>query len=171
MSNRNFILSFAILCLFWTLPLFGQATCSGEIGFTNVRSAVNPSDVIFLNLFSTVSLPSGTCLPAEIRLSASFYDADQNLVCSGIIENFSQQNASVQNTNLELRPGNIVEFVRLRLPQRPAPKRLVCMNPEGNIEVPPIEIIKAVSLRLRATILPKGGGVATSEARMILSGR
>ena len=146
-----------------------QSFCPAEIAFTNTRAVVNPTDVVYLNLFSTVS--AGSCLGAEIRLSASFYDVDQNLICTGIIENFTTQTVNVANTNIEVRPANIVEFVRQRLPTRPAPRRLMCMNPEGNIEVPPIEISKAASLRLRATILPKGGGVATTEARMTFSGR
>src|SRR3989442_1211796 len=95
------------------------------------------------------SEPAGTCLPAEIRLMAAFYDAEQNLICSGIIESIAVQNTNSQSTNIELRPLNMVEFVRQRLATNPPPKRLFCMNPEGNVEVAPTEIARATSLRLR----------------------
>ena len=61
---------------------------------------------------------------------------------------------------------NFVEFVRLRAPTNPPPKRLFCMNLEGNIEVAQTDVGRAASVRLRATILSKSGGVATSEVRM-----
>jgi hypothetical protein len=59
-------------------------------------------------------------------------------------------------------------FVRVVTPLRPPFKRLVCNNLEGNIEVAQSEVVKAVSVRLRATILPQYGGVHTSEARVSL---
>jgi hypothetical protein len=155
--------------VFWTVPAAAQGVCSTEIEFTNPKPNVSGIGKLELNLFSTVSQPAGSCLPAEIRLMAAFYDADQDLICSGIIEAAGMQSNHVQSTNFEVWPFNLVEFVRLRIPTNPPPKRLFCMNPEGNIEVAKTDILRAASLRLRATILPKGGGVATSEIRMTFS--
>jgi hypothetical protein len=158
-----------LLILSFASVLSAQSTCDTEIAFTNAKATpVLPSERLQLNLFSTVSQPS-SCLPAEIRLMAAFYDADQNLICSGIIESITVQSANVQSTNIELRPLNMVEFVRLRIPTTPPPKRLFCMNLEGNVEVAQSDIARANSVRVRATILPKNGGVATTEIRFTFS--
>jgi hypothetical protein len=141
--------------------------CSGEIVFTNPKTNASSTDVINLNLFSTVS--RGSCMPAQIHLNATFYDAEENFICSGTIESFTVQSSNVLTTNLELRPINVQEFVRLKAPKRPLAKRLFCMNVEGNIEVQVTEIAAAASLRLRATILPANGGVATTETRITLN--
>lgn len=159
---RFSVLVFIVVC---ALPLAAQNVCPAEIEFTNPRPTVS-NGVLELNLFTTVSKPASNCLPAEIRLMAAFYDEEQNLVCSGVIESIATQNSNSQSTNIEVRPLNMVEFAKLRLASNPPPKRLFCMNPEGNVEVAPTELARAKSLRLRATILPKAGGVATSEVRI-----
>src|ERR671930_303732 len=84
--------------------LAAQATCSAEIEFTNPKTTFSSGDKINLNIFSTVALG---CTPAEIRLMAAFYDAEQNLVCSGIIESVAVQSTNTQSTNIELRPHNM----------------------------------------------------------------
>jgi hypothetical protein len=171
MGKSNRIIFFLpLLVLSFASALAAQSQCETEIAFTNARAnPVSASERLNLNLFSTVSQPA-SCLPAEIRLMATFYDAEQNFICSGIIEAVAIQNVNVQSTNIELRPLNMVEFVRLRVPTNPPPKRLFCMNAEGNVEVAQTDIVRAYSVRVRATILPKNGGVATSEVRFIFSG-
>jgi hypothetical protein len=72
---------------------------------------------------------------------------------------------NLQSTSIELRPLNMVEFARLRTSPTVPPKRLFCMSPEGDVEVAPNQVMAASALRLRATILPINGGVATSEVR------
>jgi hypothetical protein len=159
---RHFVLALVLL-LPSLLPAQSQTVCSAEIQFTNPKPIVTGGKVD-LNLFSTVSKPTG-CMPAEIRLMAAFYDSEQNLICSGVIENIVQQNANLQSTSIELRPLNMVEFARLRTSPTVPPKRLFCMSPEGDVEVAPNQVMAASALRLRATILPRNGGVATSEVR------
>jgi hypothetical protein len=166
--GRRIILLVLTLISF-ACTLSAQDLCSTEIGFTNPKPAVSIVERVNLNLFSTVSQPAGSCLPAEIRLMAAFYDAAENLICSGVIESVASQNINVQSTNIEVRPLNLVEFVRLRSPMNPPPKRLFCMNLDGNIEVAQTDVARAASVRLRATILPKNGGVATSEVRMVFT--
>jgi hypothetical protein len=161
------------LCLLCALPALAQdrttPPCSAEIECTNCRSTIGLGDILNLNFFSTVSQPS-TCLPADIRVSASFYDSENQLICSGIIgESITTQGFNIQNINVEVRPVNVLEFVRLKTPLTPPAKRLFCMNLEGNAEVSQSEISKAASLRLRFTVLPRNGGLATAECRMNLN--
>jgi hypothetical protein len=163
------ILLLALALVSFTSSLEAQTVCPTEIAFTNPKPTVVSSERLHLNLFSTVSQPAGSCLPAEIRLNAAFYDSQQNLICSGVIEAIAVQNVNVQSTNIEVRPMSLVEFVRTVIPTNPPPKRLFCMNLEGNIEVAQTDVARATSLRLRATVLPKTGGVATTEIRMTFS--
>lgn len=142
--------------------------CSTEIRFTNPKPSVSTDEMINVNLFSSVSQPSSSCLPAEIRLTASFYDAHENLICSGVIENVVTQTVNVQSSNLEIRPFNSLEFVRWRNGPRPTavrPKRLFCMNLDGLAEIPVGDLERAAALRLHATVLAKSGGVSTAEYR------
>jgi len=162
------IVLLVLILISFASALSAQDVCPTEIAFTNPKPNVSGIDRLNLNLFSTVSQPAGNCLPAEIRLNAAFYDAEQNLICSGIIETIAVQTVNVQSTNIEVRPLNLAEFVRLRTPMNPPPKRLFCMNLEGNIEVAQADVARAASVRLRATILPKSGGIATSEVIMAL---
>ena len=163
-----------LLCLLRSLPLSAQdkadPVCAAEIQCTNCKPTANLNDVLYLNFFSTVSQP-GNCLAAGIRVSAAFYDAENNLICSGVIgENFTTQRENILSFNVEVQPLNVVEFIRLRAPLTPPAKRLFCMNIDGNAEVSPSEIAKASSFRLRVTVLPRFGGVATAECRMNLTG-
>src|ERR1700674_1648371 len=75
---------------------------------------VNAAAVVPLNVFSTVSRPAEGCLPAEIRVTASYLDAADNLVCSGAVENIAIQTSLTQSVNLDIRPWNFREFVRWR---------------------------------------------------------
>src|SRR5262245_44516239 len=123
----------ALLCalaLFMLMPRASaaQQVCSAEIQITNPKPTV-PEGKLGLNVFSTVSKPAA-CLPAELRLMAAFYDADQNLICSGVIESIASQSNNTQSSDFEVRPFNVVEFVRLRAANNPPPKRLFCLNPE-----------------------------------------
>lgn len=153
-----------VLCFLGSVSAYGQQ-CSAEIVYMNPKTTIDPSEVLSLNLFSTVSKPSN-CLTAQIHLTATYFDADENFICSGTIEGVADQSTNVQSTNLEVRPLNMEEFVRLKVPKRPLARRLFCMNVEGNIEVPITDIMAAAFLRLRATILPRNGGVATAELRL-----
>jgi hypothetical protein len=159
---------FAVLCLVDSVSAFAQdrVPCSAEIAFTNTKPIVATESII-LNLFSTVSKPDRDCLVAEIHITAAFYDVEENLICSGTVALLDQA-TNIKSTNIEVRPVNPLEFVRVINPQRSPAKRLFCNNLEGNAEIGSTQIAAASSLRLRATILPSMGGVATAEARMTL---
>lgn len=141
-----------------------QPVCSAEIQFTNARPFTG-TDKLSLNIFSTVSKP-GSCLPAEIRLTAAYYDAEENVVCSGVMESAITQNSNVQSTNIEIRPLNSIEFFRLKTSTNIPPRRLICINPDTDVEISPPDMTRAGSLRIRATILPRNGGLATTEVRV-----
>jgi len=150
-------------------------TCSVEVrrvsGPDVLRVPAAVGAMVPLNLFSTVSRPSEVCLPAEVRVTASYLDAGDNLVCSGTVENIAIQTTLTQSVNLGIRAWNFREFVRWRNepPQiNSGPKRLVCMNPEGTAETTSAELERVVSARVRATIFPSGGSMSTTEIQLNL---
>ena len=156
-------------------PVEQRPVCSVEVRRVNAQDQrkvpANAAAVVPLNIFSTVSRPAGGCLPAEIQVTASYLDAADNLVCSGTVENLAIQTALTQSINLEIRPWNFREFVRWRNepPQtNSGPKRLVCVNPEGTAEITSEDLGRVISARVRATILPAGGGMSTTEIQLSL---
>jgi hypothetical protein len=152
-----------------------RSICSVELrrvnGAEQRRVPRNSAAVVPLNLFGTISRPMESCLPAEIRVTASYLDANDNLICSGVVENIAFQDALTQSVNLEIRPWNFREFVRWRNepPQiNSGPKRLVCLNPESTAEATPEDLDRAFSARVRATAFPKAGGLSTTEIQLNL---
>src|SRR5206468_1904100 len=84
--------------------------------------------------------------------------------------------AEIAFTNVKpiVNPANVLNlnlFSTVSNPGRPPAKRLFCNNLEGNAEVAATQVLSASSMRIRATILPRYGGVATAEARMTLNAR
>jgi hypothetical protein len=150
--------------------------CSAELRFDSSAEArsVSPdaTATVPLNLYSTVSKPAGTCLPAEIQVAASYLDAFENVICSGVVENAATQNSFVQTINLLIRPWNLQEFVRWRNePPRVNSgfKRLSCLDPEGLAEVNNTEALARVkSVRIRVTVLPSSGGLSSVETTLRL---
>lgn len=125
--------------------------------------------VVALNLFSVVSEPAAACLPAEVRVTASYLDAKNNLICSGVIENAAAQTALTQSINLEVRPGNLREFGRWRNepPQiNSGSKRLSCVNADGLAEASSEELARVTSVRVHVTALPQNSGMSTAEVQI-----
>ena len=151
------------------------AICSVELrrvgGQDQRKIAASLAAVVPLNLFSTIGRPAESCLPAEIRVTASYLDANDNLVCSGVVENVATQTSQAQNINLDVHPWDFREFVRWRNepPERNSgPKRLGCLNPESTAEASSEELGRIASVRVRATIFPRGGGLSTTEIQLNL---
>jgi hypothetical protein len=90
--------------------------CTAEIravgSFDQKRVPVIGTAVVPFNLFSVVTKPLDACLQAEVRVTASYLDANDVLVCSGVVENVATQTSLTENINLEIRPWNLREFVR-----------------------------------------------------------
>jgi hypothetical protein len=143
----------------------------GRLDGKETRGAVGPSTVVPLNLLSTVSRPAEDCLPAEVRVTATYLDSSDNFVCSGTVENIAVQTGLIQNINLELRPANFGQFVRWKNepPQiNSGAKRLFCLNLESTAEATTTELEKIFSVRIRATVLPSGGGMSSTEIQLNL---
>jgi hypothetical protein len=144
--------------------------CSVELrraGGADKRNVpTSASAIIPFNLFSVVSRPADGCLPAEVRVTASYLDAADNLVCSGTVENIARQTAFTQTVNLEIRPWDLEHFVRWRNepPQIDSGfKLMTCLNPEGTAGSTNEELSRVSTARIRATVLPVGGGMSTTE--------
>jgi len=148
--------------------------CSAEIravqSADQKRVPVTATAAVPFNLFSVVTKPVDACLQAEVRVTASYLDANDALVCSGVVENVATQTSLTESINLEVRPWNLREFVRWtnEPPQtNSGAKRLVCVNAEGLNEVRSEELSRVTSIRVRATILPRGGGMSTMEIQIV----
>jgi hypothetical protein len=125
-----------------------------------------------LSLFSIVEgrRSSGSC-ESSIQFTAAYMDANDEVVCSGRVELNIPQQQAVQYTHVEIRPGQLYEFLRWRNDPKSSNQqwsRLICMNPDGRAEVQPGELERARSLRLHATIHPRYSGLATAELRIVL---
>jgi hypothetical protein len=147
--------------------------CSAELRAVgaNASGAVSAEAVVPINLYSTVSKPANTCLPAEVRVAASYLDAFDNLICSGVVENVATQSNFIQSVNLFIRPWNLQEFVRWRNepPQTNSGfRRLSCVDPEGLAEVNNEALLRVRNVHIRITVLPLGGGISTVEANLSL---
>src|SRR5688572_3898858 len=97
----------------------------------SLRIVTRDTQMVPLTLFSAISEPSSHCLTAEIRMTVTYFDIDDNVLCSGVIESVAVQNVNAQTTNIEIRPWNMLEYIRWRNGPRPTavrPKRLMCMN-------------------------------------------
>ena len=155
-----------------------KPVCTAEIHAVNgVGPKVVPPNVgatVPINLTINVSRPSSNCLPAEVSVTGLYLDADDNMICSGTIDNVAYVSSAIkpaQTVNLDVRPWNFLEFVRWRNepPERNSgPKRLVCFNPEGTAEATPEELGRVASVRVRANALPKNGGTSTVEIQLRL---
>jgi hypothetical protein len=117
------------------------------------------------NLFSLVS--DGDCLPAEVRITATFFDSADTFLCSGSVK--ISQYARTQNLALEFNAYDIEVFTRWW--DGPTLKQLgmICHDYQGvEMRVP---ADSAISMRLYATTSPKRGGLATAEIQVSLPKR
>ncbi len=147
-----------------------KLSCSAElqlIGGDALRT-VSAGDAVAvrIGLFSTVSRPLDTCLPADIRMTVSYLDSDGALVCTGIIDRVAVQREPTQHIGMEIRPWNFFQFVwwRNQPPEtNTGPISLTCMNPDGVGQVLAAQLDRVVSVRIWTTVLPPGGGLSTVE--------
>jgi hypothetical protein len=140
--------------------------CSAELGFVSGGDpATVPVDgTVPLFLHGTVSRGCGD---AVLSVSAAFLDGTGSPVCSGVVGDVAMQSGFEQDLNLLVRPWSLAEFVRWRNapPQVPAGfKRLSCLDPDGLVEVNNTDAFaRARSVRVRMTLLPSDGGIASVE--------
>jgi hypothetical protein len=166
-----------LLLLLSTAPMQDRApdpTCSADIrwivGDPAQVAALPAAPLMFgLSLFSAAGRPA--CHPAELRMTAAYFDAANELVCSGVVARAALLREPTQITNLEISPTNLFEFVRWRNGPAAAserPQRLQCFTPDGVGEIQQGAFERAISLRLYATIVARTGGIATDELRLAL---
>jgi len=142
-----------------------KSTCSSESRLQSsnlkVTDAATP---VRLNLLSMVSNPSDGCLPAEIRITATYSDPSEVFVCSGNVA--IGQSTAVQNIVFEVRPYEPEVFLKWWDGPTLRQQSLVCRDFQG-IEVrSPADY--ATSVRVYVTALPKRGGISTSEFQLTL---
>jgi hypothetical protein len=146
--------------------------CTADARWASLpQQAVNRTDPkLTVTLFTAVSRP-GQCFPAEIRLTVTYFNANDQIICSGVVEGAAFQGNNTQITNLEIRPLSLLEFVRWTNGSREQAlrfKRLSCKLPDGLSEAQSAEMDQAVSLRIYATVIAPWAGLATSEMSLRL---
>src|SRR6187402_1761350 len=142
-------------------------SCQSDLRWLNTDQRFYSLGAPFqINMFSAVG--SG-CTPAEVRVSAVFIDHDDNIVCSGVVENVAIVDQSTQSIFLEFKPLVPLEFVRWRnglRPPQPIAKRLVCIGPDQLTEVSRIETDRAAAVRIFVTLLARSGAVSNVEIKV-----
>jgi hypothetical protein len=139
--------------------------CTAETRFQggDVRNITEETPVR-MNVFGMVSNPTDTCLPAEIRISATYFDGAGTFVCGGSTSVL--QTTAVQNTTFEFRPYQLEVFIRwwdgATLKQQP----LICKDYQGNELRNPTDF--AAAMKVWATIAPRRGGLSTAEIQIPL---
>jgi hypothetical protein len=141
-----------------------KATCSSESRLqTNALKVADAGVPVRLNLLSMVSNPSD-CLPAEIRVTATYSDPSDGLVCTGSV--VMGQATQVQNISFEVRPYELETFLKWWDGPTLKQQSLVCRDYQGVEVRSPTDY--ASSVRIYVTALPKRGGMSTSEFQLSL---
>ena len=139
--------------------------CSSEsrlqAGTLRIANAETP---VRVNVFAMASNPSDACLPADIRITATYFDPMDIFVCSGTVT--ISQSAHVQNTFLEFRPYELEIFLKWWDAATLKQQALLCRDYQGNEMRNPTDF--STSLRVYATVFPKRGGLSTSEIQINL---
>lgn len=142
-----------------------RPVCSSEIRLQGAAAGVvDPVTPLRVNLFSMVSAPVDTCLPADIRLTATYFDPAGAFVCSGTIE--IRQPIQIQNTLLEIRPYEPEAFLKWWDGPALRQQLLSCRDYQGNDLRSPVDF--ATSVRIYASVFPKRGGLSTFELHLDL---
>jgi hypothetical protein len=141
--------------------------CDTEIRWlNNEQKFYSLGNTFTLNLFTAAGT---SCTPAEIRVTAIYLDYDENVVCSGVVDNVAQVDQNTQSVVLEIKPLTLLEFVRWRnglRPSQPVAKRLTCIGPDQLTEVSRNETDRATSLRVFVTLLARNGGMSNLEVKV-----
>jgi len=141
--------------------------CDADIRWINSdQKFYNLGNTFTLNLFASTG---AGCTPGEIRVTAVYLDYDQNVVCSGVVDNVAQLDQNTQSVVLEFKPLTVLEFVRWRnglRPPQPVAKRLACIGPDQLTEVSRNDTDRSVSLRLFITLLARNGGMSNLEVKV-----
>jgi len=144
--------------------------CSASVRWQpgNAARALDPQTPVAVGLVSMVSAPRESCLNAELRITANYYDGNGTFVCSGTI--LLAQGDFVQNTLFEFRPYLLDYFSKWKdgpTWEQSTFHRLVCNDYDG-IEVRDPSS-RATLLKLFATVLPRRGGLGSDELQISIA--
>jgi hypothetical protein len=144
------------------------AMCSAEVRWLSLGTqAVDAQKATPLSVLSTISQPADSCLSAELKITANFYDQRGMFVCGGSVS--VPQTALVQQILFEIQPLNLEYFIKWRDGQsweRSNFHRLTCYDYDLVENRDPGS--QSSSVKLFATVLPKRGGVATADMALTL---
>src|SRR5688572_1111124 len=105
--------------------------CSSEsrlqAGDLRITSADAP---VRVNLFGMVSTPSESCLPADVRISATYFDSTGAFVCSGTT--MILQSSNIKNTLFEFRPYELEVFLKWWDGPTLKQQTLICRDFQGD---------------------------------------
>lgn len=139
--------------------------CSSESRIQAASQRITDTATPFrVNLFTIVSTPQERCLPANIRITATFFDPMDGFVCSGTLSFL--QSGLIQNTTIEFRPYESEAFMKWWDGPTLKQQILNCRDYQGNELRNPTEY--ASTLRIFATVFPDRGGLSTSEIQISL---
>ena len=139
--------------------------CSAESRLQTGDVRITGVDVpVRANFLGMVSSPSESCLPAQLTISATYFDSSGAFVCSGTTAILQVTN--VQNTLLEFRPYELEVFLRWWDGPTLKQQLLLCRDYQGNEMRNPTEY--ATSMKIFASLFPKRGGISTSEIQLTL---
>ena len=139
--------------------------CSSETRLQANNLRISDSQTpVRANLLAIVSNPVDSCLPADIRVTASYFDANDAFVCSGT--STIPQAAPVQNTPFEFRPYELEVFLKWWDGPTLRQQSLLCRDYQGNDVRSPSDV--ATSMRIYVTVAPKRGGLSTAEIQLNL---
>jgi hypothetical protein len=142
-----------------------RPVCSSESRLQTGELRITSADApVRANLFGMVSTPSESCLPADIRISATYFDSSGAFVCSGTAT--ITQTSHVQNTLFQFHPYELEVFLKWWDGPTLKQQTLICRDYQGNEMRSPAD--SSASLRIYATIFPKRGGLSTSEMQLTL---
>jgi hypothetical protein len=110
-----------------------------------------------------VSTPAD-CLPADIRITGTYFGALDSFVCSGTV--VMPQTQFVQNTFVEIRPFETEVFLKWWDGATLRQQTLVCKDYQGNEVRNPSDV--GTALRLYISVFPRRGGLATAEVQLNL---
>jgi hypothetical protein len=141
--------------------------CSAEIHMQGAAPrALSPDVPLRTNLLSMVSTPSD-CLPANLRMTATYFDASGTFVCSGTVA--VPQTQHVQNTAMEFRPYETEVFLKWWEGPTLKQQSLACRDYQGNEVRNPSQ--SATAMKIYMSVFPRRGGLSTSEITVSLPPR
>ena len=176
MYKRTFVSFLASVCVVfspgWVLAQSepNAATCGARAEWVNCGEVVAVSRTmrsrLMLQLLTHVSRG---CLNGRVDLTASYLDRDNNVLCTGTLQNIASSSRNVQDLTLEVGPTVLRNFARWR--NRPGERNepvfeaLACTSVDGRADLLDSQLEEAAAVVITATLLPSSG-LDTAQCRI-----